>query len=189
PSAATTEIRLSNEAVSGMSRLRNTAASSGPVPADDEEPVVDADAQADQHGEVGRGAGDGQAVAEQRDRRGTDAPGESRAGARLDRPGPARGAVPDAAQRAAPVPGRDPGNAAALAPPEGDQEVDPAPVTGTATARQRVRRADRPARQPEPDLGRRPHPGRATPPGTPDRRGHDPQDPAQPAHPAPGRPR
>jgi hypothetical protein len=28
-----------------------------------------------------------------------------------------------------------PGNAAALAPPHGDQEVDPAPVTGTATAR------------------------------------------------------
>jgi len=32
--------------------------------------------------------------------------------------------------------------------------------------------------------GRGPHPGRAAPPGTPDRRGHDPQDPAQPAHPA-----
>ena len=43
---------------------------------------------------------------------------------------------------------------------------------------------DRPARQREPGLGRCPHPGRTAPPGTPDRRGHDPQDPAPPADPA-----
>jgi hypothetical protein len=112
------------------------------------------------------------------------APGEPQAAARVDRSGHARGVVPDAAEGLALAPGRDPWNVAALAPPHGDQEVDPAPVTGTATAREGTRRVDRPARQREPGLGCCPHPGRAAPPGTPDRRGHDPQDPAPPADPA-----
>jgi hypothetical protein len=101
------------------------------------------------------------------------APSEPQAAARVDRSGRTRGVVPDAAERLAPAPDRDPGNAAALAPPHGDQEVGPAPVTGTATARRRARRADRPPRQREPGLGRGPHPGRAAPPRTPDRSGHD----------------
>ena len=117
------------------------------------------------------------------------APGESEAAARVDRPGRARGVVPDAAERLAPAPDRDSGNAAALAPPHSDQEVDPAPVTGTATARRRTRRADRPPRQRKPGLGRCPHPGRTAPPRTPDRRGHDPQDPARPTDPAADRTR
>jgi hypothetical protein len=71
----------------------------------------------------------------------------------VDRSGQARGVVPDAAEGLALAPGRDPWNVAALAPPHGGQEVDPAPVTGTATARGRTRRADRPARQAEPGLG------------------------------------
>src|SRR3954451_1182456 len=112
------------------------------------------------------------------------APGEPQASAGVDRSCPPRSTVASAAERPAPAPDRDPGNAAALAQPHGDQEVDPAAATGTATARPRTCRADRPPRHREPDLGRGPDPGRAAPPRAPDRRGHDPQDPAPPPDPA-----
>jgi putative transposase len=46
------------------------------------------------------------------------------------------------------------------------------PATRTTTARRRARQADRPPGQRKPDVERGPHPGRAAPPQTPDRRGH-----------------
>src|SRR5689334_16567818 len=59
-------------------------------------------------------------------RGGGAAPRQPQAQDRLDGPGAARRAGPGPAHGAAGVPDRHPGNTPALAPPYGDQEMDPA---------------------------------------------------------------
>ena len=100
--------------------------------------------------------------------------------------GGARRAGPDPAQGVAGAPDRHPGNAAALAPPHGHQEVDPAQGPGTPATGRRAGRADRQAGPGQPALGRGPGPRRATPPRAPDRRWHHPQDLALTPDTAPG---
>src|ERR1700744_4047821 len=87
-----------------------------------------------------------------------------------------------AADGLARAPGRDPWNVAVLAPPHGDQEVDPAPVTGTATARRRTRRVDHRLATQNRAWGVGRIQGELRRPGTPDRRGHGPPGPAPRTH-------
>src|SRR5689334_22100495 len=118
-------------------------------------------------------------------RGGGAAPRQPKAEDGLGGSGGARRAGPDPAQGAAGAPDRQPGYAAALAPPHGHEEMDPAQGPGTPAAAQRAGRADRPAGPGQPPLGRGPDPGRAAPPRAPDRRGHHPQDTALPPDTAP----
>ncbi len=87
------------------------------------------------------------------------------------------------------MPDRDPGHAAALAPPHGRSEVAPAQTIGTPADPGRARRVDPAAGAGEPALGSGTHPGRAAPARAPGRGLHHPQDPARSWRPATGAPR